>query len=84
MPCHREIADELLVGLLYDPQDLCSSGFPDFDFELLNGDNDEKFELGDPNPDALANVRPYMELIDINGKRRFSLFALLSLSSRQF
>jgi hypothetical protein len=80
MPCHRETADELLLGLLYDPQDPCSSGFPDFDFELLN-DNGERFELGYPNPDALVDVRPYMELIDINGKRRFSLFALFLVAS---
>jgi hypothetical protein len=80
MPYCRKIADELLLGLLYDPQDLCSSGFPDFDFEFLN-DNGEKFELGNPNPDALADIRPYMELIDINGKRRSSLFALFLVAS---
>jgi hypothetical protein len=68
MPYCRKIADELLLGLLYDPQDLCC--FPDIDFELLNDDDSEKFELG--NPDALADISitPYMELIDINGNSR--------------
>jgi hypothetical protein len=67
MSCHGKIADELLLGLLYDTdtQDLCC--IPDFDFELFN-DDDEEFELGN-DPDR----RPYMELIDINGKRHFSL-----------
>jgi hypothetical protein len=73
MSCHRKIADELLLGLLYDThtKDLCC--FPDLDFELLN---DEEFELGSQDADA----RPYMSLINLNGKRRFSLF----LVSRQF
>jgi hypothetical protein len=61
MPYCRKIADELLLGLLYDTQDLC---FPDF--ELLN--DGKKFELG--NPEALTGIRSYMELIDINGRRR--------------
>lgn len=69
MSCCRKIADELLLGLSYDTQDLCC--FPDFDFELVNDDDDgEKFELGNPDPDALTMISPYMELIDINGKHR--------------
>jgi hypothetical protein len=79
MPSSRKIADELLLGLLYDPQDLCSCDFPDVDFEPLNDVDGEKFELGN-DPDT----RPYMELIDINGKRRSLLFSLRSLSTRQF
>jgi len=82
MPCSKKIADELLLGLFYDPQDLCTYSFTDldfdFDFELLN---DEKFDLGNQDADADADIRPsYMSLIDLNGKRRFSLF----LVSRQF
>ena len=56
------MADELLLGLLCDTQDLCCSGFPDFE---LDG---EKFEVGNPNSDI--SMRTYMELIDMNGKCR--------------
>lgn len=60
MPYCGKIADELLLGLSYDTQDRC---FPDF--ELLN--DGEKFDLRTPEP--YTDIRSYMELIDINGKR---------------
>jgi hypothetical protein len=60
MPYCKKTADELLLGLLYDPQDLC---FPDF--EVLN--DGETCQLN--SQEALADVRLYRELMDINGKR---------------
>jgi len=61
MPYSKETVDELLLGLVYDTQDLC---FPEC--ELLN--DGEKFELR--NPEAPTDLISYMELININGKCR--------------
>jgi hypothetical protein len=52
-------ADELLLGLLCERQDLC---FPDFEVE----DEGEEYQPG--NPEIFIEGCPYMELISINGK----------------
>ena len=63
MPYYREMADELLLGLFCDAQELC---FPDF--ELL--DDDWGCQL--KKPEESTDGWSYMELVNINGKPRLS------------
>jgi hypothetical protein len=54
----------MLLGLLYDPEELCFS-----DFEILD---DEKASQ-DMEPEKCVNGCSYMEMINLNGKSCFLL-----------
>jgi hypothetical protein len=64
MPYCKKTADAMLLGLLYDPEELC---FPDF--EIL--DDEEVSQVMEP--EKCVDGCSYMKMINLNGKFCFLL-----------
>jgi hypothetical protein len=71
MPYCKKTADEMLLGLLYDPEELC---FPDF--EIL--DDEKASQVMEP--EKCVDGCSYIEMINLNGKSCFLLNRLQNLT----